>query len=153
MLRLFYALALSGILLSCNQPEKQQQTTDDKSTTADTSTTTTAAPEFTYDAAMEPTTVGAKFTKMLNDTLGIKLYEFTIKPGDSAAIHKHPDHVVYVLQGGKLNISFNNGPMQEMNLQTGTGFVSGSLSDYGKNIGKTTIKLVVADIYRPRGKQ
>jgi hypothetical protein len=39
-----------------------------------------------------------------------------------------------------------------MDLKTGTGFVSGPLSNAGKNIGNTSIKLLVTDIYRPRGK-
>jgi hypothetical protein len=84
--------------------------------------------------------------------LNMKMYEFTLKPGDSAAIHAHPDHTVYVLQGGKLSISFNSAAPQEMVLKTGDGFISPSLTDAGKNIGTTTIKLVVTDIYRPRVK-
>jgi hypothetical protein len=105
-----------------------------------------------YDPAMEATTVGAQFSKKLGDTLNMKMYEFTLEPGDSAANHTHPDHTVYVLQGGKLSISLNGGAPQEMVLITGTGFISGSLSDALKNIGTTTIKLVVTDIYRPRGR-
>ena len=109
-------------------------------------------PEFTYDAALEPLTAGSKYAKLLQDTLGIKMYEFTVKPGDSVALHKHPDHLVYVLQGGKVRISFNGGPGQEMEFKPGMGFISPALTDAGKNIGKTTLKLVVADIYRNRPK-
>jgi uncharacterized RmlC-like cupin family protein len=105
-----------------------------------------------YDPALDPLKVGAAFTKLLHDTLNIKMYEFTIKPGDSAALHAHPDHTVYVLQGGKALIYFNGGAPTEMNLVTGTGFISAGLTDAGKNIGNTTIKLLVTDIYRPRGK-
>jgi len=105
-----------------------------------------------YDPAMEPLTVRAQICKLLHDILGIKMYEFTLKPGDSAALHAHLDHTVYVLQGGKALISFNGTAPQEMELKTGMGFISPSLKDYGKNIGTTTIKLVVTDIYRPRAK-
>jgi hypothetical protein len=101
---------------------------------------------------MEPLTVGAQFSKKLADTLNVKMYEFTLKPGDSSAIHAHPDHAVYVLQGGKGLISFNGRPPEVMELKTGMGFVSGALTDAGKNIGTTTIKLLVVDIYRPRDK-
>ena len=55
-----------------------------------------------YDPAMEPLTVGAKFCKKLGDSLGVKLYEFTVEPGDSWGLHTHPDHAVYVLEGGKM---------------------------------------------------
>ena len=101
---------------------------------------------------MEPLTVGAKFSKKLSDTLGVKMYEFTMKPGDSASLHTHPDHAVYVLQGGKLAVTFQGMGRQIMDLKPGMGFVSGSLSDAGKNIGNTTVKLLIMDIYRPRGK-
>ena len=103
-----------------------------------------------YDPAMDPLTVGAKFSKKLADTLGIKMYEFTLNPGDSAELHAHPDHTVYVLQGGTLAVTFNKVDRRILELKPGDGFVSGSLSDAGKNIGTTTVKLLVTDIYRPR---
>ena len=85
---------------------------------------------------MEPLTVGATFTK---------------KPGDTAVMHAHPDHTVYVLQGGKLAVTFKGMGRQIMELKTVTGFISGSLSDALKNVGSTTVTLLVTDIYRPRG--
>lgn len=140
-------------ILSCNEPESSEaDTAAQDSVTATDSVTTTPADQFTYDAALEPLTVGAQFSKKLADTLGVKMYEFTVKPGDSAALHAHPDHLVYVLQGGTLLISMNGGAPQEMELKAGLGFVTGPLRDAGKNIGKTTMKLLVADIYRPRSK-
>ena len=138
------------ILSSCGETATTSEKKEMTSTTAVITSDTTAMP--VYDPAMEPLTVGAQFSKLLHDTLGIKLYEFTLKPGDSAALHAHPDHTVYVLQGGKALISFNGATPQEMELKAGMGFISPSVKDYGKNIGTTTIKLVVADIYRPRGK-
>ena len=146
----FLVLVSVLFLISCNGPATTSDK-NDKDTTQVVSTPEAASmPE--YDPAMEPLTVGAQFSKLLHDTLNIKMYEFTLKPGDSAALHAHPDHTVYVLQGGKASISFNGAAPQEMELKTGMGFISPSLKDYGKNIGTTTIKLVVTDIYRPRGK-
>jgi quercetin dioxygenase-like cupin family protein len=137
-------------LIGCNQSATTSEKNDKDTTAVVTSSETSTMPP--YDPAMEPLTVGAKFIKKLGDTLNMKMYEFTLKPGDSAAIHAHPDHTVYVLQGGKLSISFNSAAPQEMVLKTGDGFISPSLTDAGKNIGTTTIKLVVTDIYRPRVK-
>ncbi|HEV2832172.1 MAG TPA: cupin domain-containing protein [Hanamia sp.] len=137
-------------LIACNETgtTSEKNGTDTTSVIVNSDTSTIPA----YDPAMEPLTVGAKFIKKIADTLNMKMYEFTLKPGDSAAIHAHPDHTVYVLQGGKLLISINGAAPQEMELKTGTGFVSGSITDAGKNIGTTTIKLLVTDIYRPRVK-
>ncbi|HMT95559.1 MAG TPA: hypothetical protein PKC62_02645 [Ferruginibacter sp.] len=147
----FLTLISVLILISCKQPTTTSEK-HEKDTTQVASTAVDATSMPAYDPTMDPLTVGAKFSKLLQDTLGIKMYEFTLKPGDSAALHAHPDHTVYVLQGGKALISFNGAAPQEMELKTGMGFISPSLNDYGKNIGATTIKLLVTDIYRPRAK-
>jgi quercetin dioxygenase-like cupin family protein len=146
----FFVLISVLLLIGCNEPattsEKNVRDTAPVVTNSDTS----SIPG--YDPAMEPLTVGAAFSKKLGDTLNIKMYEFTLKPGDSAALHTHPDHAVYVLQGGKLAVTFQGMGRQVMDLKTGAGFISGPISDAGKNIGNTTVKLLVTDVYRPRGR-
>jgi hypothetical protein len=67
-------------------------------------------------------------------------------------MHTHPDHTFYVLQGGKLAVTFQGKGRQVLDLKPGMGAISGPLSDAGKNIGNTTIKLLINDIYRPRNK-
>lgn len=62
-----------------------------------------------YDPALDPWNVEAPFARRLGDTLGIKMYEVTLKPGDSVALHTHPDHTLYVVQGGKVSITTKNG--------------------------------------------
>jgi hypothetical protein len=102
---------------------------------------------------MEPLLVGAKYSKKLGDTLGVKMYEFTVEPGDSWGLHTHPDHAVYVLQGGKMALYIQElGKQDTLDFPTGMALISGPLSDSGRNVGNTTIKLLVADIYRPRTK-
>jgi hypothetical protein len=146
----FFVLISVLVFMGCNESattseKNNMDTTASVTNNADTST----MPE--YDPAMEPLTVGAQFSKKLADTLNMKMYEFTVKPGDSAALHTHPDHAVYVLQGGKLAVTFKGSGRQILDLKTGMGFISGSLSDAGKNIGNTTVKLLLVDVYRPRG--
>jgi hypothetical protein len=146
-----YALISVLFLLSCNQSATTSEKNDVDTTATTTSSDTSAMPA--YDPAMEPLTVGAKFSKKLGDTLGVKMYEFTVKPGDSWALHSHPDHAVYVLQGGKMALFIQAAGRQDtLTFPTGMGLINGPLSDSGKNIGNTTIKLLVTDIYRPRGK-
>ncbi len=106
-----------------------------------------------YDSSMDAFTLGGPSIKKLADSLGIKLFITTLKPGDTATLHSHPDHAVYVLEGGEIAVSFQGGPRTIMKLQKGAGFVSGPLSDAAKNTGKTTVKLLIAHVYRPRPKQ
>jgi len=141
------------IIAACNNAPTSTDTTNTDTATKTTATVasgdTTIQPE--YDPAKDGLLVGAQFAKKLADTLNVKMYEFTLKPGDSATLHSHPDHTVYVSQGGKLAVYFGGTKRVVMDLPTGGALVGGPLSDAAKNIGKTTIKLVVTDMYRPRG--
>ena len=106
-----------------------------------------------YDPTMDPLTVGAQMSKKLADTLGVKMYEFTAKPGESWGLHTHPDHTVYMLQGGKMALYMREAGRQDtLTLPPGIALVSAPLTDSGRNIGNTTIKMLVTDIYRPRSK-
>jgi hypothetical protein len=106
-----------------------------------------------YDPAMDPVTTGGQMIKQMGDSLGVKMYEFTVKPGESWGLHTHPDHTVYVLQGGKMALYMREAGRQDtLTFPTGMALVSGPLSDSGKNIGNTTIKMLVTDMYRPRAK-
>ena len=147
----FFVLISVLFLISCNQSATTSDKNDMDTTTVATNGDASSMPA--YDPAMEPLTVGAKFSKKLGDTLGIKMYEFTVKPGDSWALHTHPDHIVYVLQGGKMALFIQAAGKQDtLTFPTGMALISGPLSDSGKNIGSTTIKLLVSDVYRPRSK-
>ncbi len=103
-----------------------------------------------YDPAMDLALTGGDSIEMLGDSLGIKMYIGSIAPGDSVAWHYHPDHTVYVLEGGTLAVYFEGAEKQIMELPDGIGFISPPLSDAAVNIGNTTIKLLTHDIYRPR---
>ena len=140
------------LLTSCNETP----TTTSEKSTADTAQVTTnkeVNPVPDYDPAMDSYVLGGKFIKKLGDTLGIKMYEFSAKPGESFALHSHPDHTAYVIQGGKVALYIKAiGRQDTLDFPTGMALISGPVSDSGKNIGKTIIRMVVTDIYRPRSK-
>ncbi len=138
---IFLTLFMAVIIFSCNSENKSDESVAPEAQTA-------SMPA--YDPEMDPIKVEAKFIKLLSDTLNVKLYEFAFNPGDSVEIHTHPDNVIYVLEGGTINIKPKDGEEQAVEFKTGTGFVSGSGTHWGWNSGKTTVRLLVADIYRPR---
>ena len=102
------------------------------------------------DPALDPLVVGKEFSKVFSDTLNVQMYEMTMKPGDSIGLHQHLDHSAYVLEGGTLMLYINGTEAVEMELVSGVGFVSGPLTDAAKNVGETTIKLLLTEIHRPR---
>ena len=108
--------------------------------------------KFKYQKSLDPLIAGESFVdQIFVDTLLVQMYKTTIKPGDSASLHQHPDHTVYVLKGGTLRLSFNGGDPIEMEFQEGAGFMSGPASDYAVNIGDTEVSFLMHEIYRPRG--
>jgi hypothetical protein len=147
----FFVVISVFFMIGCNEPATNSEKNEMDTTSVVTKSDTSSMPA--YDPAMEPLTVGAQFAKKLHDTLGIKMYEFTVKSGDSWVLHTHPDHTVYVLQGGTFAL-YNKatGKQDTLTFPTGMGLISGPLTDSGKNIGKTAIKFLVSDIYRPRNK-
>ncbi len=131
-------------IMACNEQPKKDETA--KTDVSKSETTSLPA----YDPAMDPIKVEAAFNKVLADTLNVKLHEVTLNPGDSADMHTHPDFTLYILQGGTLKIYPKGGEPQVLELKTGMGFIFPTVTHSGKNIGTTTIKLLVSDIYRPR---
>jgi len=140
------------LLISCN--ESPTSTTEKVAVdTVQVATDKKVSPVPEYDPAMDSYVLGGKAIKKLGDTLGVKVYEFTAKPGETWALHSHPDHTAYILQGGKVALYIKAlGRQDTLDFPTGMTLISGPLSDSGKNIGKSTIKMVVTDIYRPRSK-
>jgi quercetin dioxygenase-like cupin family protein len=144
----FFALTSILFLTGCNESTTTSEKMDKDSTTAVTNSDTSSMPS--YDPAMDPLTVEAPFARKLGDSLNIKMYEVTLKPGDSVALHTHPDHTLFVVQGGKVIITPQGGEGQELDLKTGMGMIMATQTHSGKNIGNTTVKLLVSDVYRPR---
>lgn len=144
-------LSSALFLVCCNEPATTPGNNDKVSTPEPGNQDTTSAPA--YDPAMDSYNLGGDALKKLGDTLGVKMYEFTAKPGDSWALHSHPDHTAYILEGGTAALFMSTtGRQDTITFPTGMALVNGPLSDSGKNIGKTTIRFLVTDIYRPRNK-
>jgi len=149
-----YSLVATFVLFlfGCSDNATSSESNENDTTSVLTSNKDTATMP-AYDPAMDPLTTGGEMIKKMSDTLGVKMYEFTVKPGQSWGVHTHPDHTVYVLQGGKMALYMGEAGKQDtLTFPTGMALVSGPLTDSGRNIGNTTIKMLVTDIYRPRGK-
>lgn len=145
------ALIAGLFLIGCNEPA----TTISEKKDIDTATVLANNDDSqmpAYDPTMDPYLTGGEAVQKIKDTLGIKMYIATLKPGDSAMLHSHPDHTVYILEGGKLAVTFKGMGRMIMDVKAGDAIVNGPLSDAAKNVGTTNIKMLCHDIYRPRAK-
>jgi len=75
----------------------------------------------------------------------VRVLKVTFKPGDAAKMHHHPQHVVYVLKGGKLKLT-SEGKTQELDLKEGSAVFLDAQNHEATNIGNTMIDLLVVEL-------
>ena len=84
----FFVLISILFLTGCNESKTASEKND--MDTAATVTNNDKSDMPAYDATMDPLKVEGAFAKKLGDTLNIKMYELTLKPGDSAPARSSP---------------------------------------------------------------
>jgi quercetin dioxygenase-like cupin family protein len=94
----------------------------------------------------DPLDVGPNIYKKVFENQAVRIFEVTFKPGDKIGIHKHPDHVVYVVSPGKLKVTGAEGPAQELDLKQGTAVYLPAQAHSAENIGTTEIKVAVFEL-------
>ena len=94
---------------------------------------------------MDALSAASNVYKLLNENDKVRVLQVTFKPGDIAKMHHHPDHVAYALKGGTMSLT-SEGKTQEMEIKTGTAMFLDAQDHEAKNIGKTTIDLIVVEL-------
>src|SRR5258706_7086206 len=132
-----FALAISLSLLACKPSAKQ----DESAGKSDTAVAEVPQPP-SMDAAM----VAPDLYKVAKDTMGIRVLEVTYKPGDSSALHNHPDYVLYVIDGGKAQMTAKDGSMKMNELKSGMIAINGAGTHSVKNTGTTTMRAILVEV-------
>jgi quercetin dioxygenase-like cupin family protein len=141
----------SSVLLGCNSETKPADTeTSDTATNASTPASTETPPQPAFDNARGVTVISPKLYQQLADTLNIRMIEGTYKPGDSSIMHAHPDFALYVLEGSMVELTGTDGSKQNVEFKKGMAVVMPAATHSAKNIGKSTLKLIVVEVNRPR---
>jgi len=86
------------------------------------------------------------YKKVVLDNEKVRMIQVEFAPGDIAPWHHHPNHVVYVLNGGKLEITDKGKETKAMDLNEGDAMYMPAVTHMAKNVGTTTIKLLVTEI-------
>jgi quercetin dioxygenase-like cupin family protein len=97
--------------------------------------------------AQDPTKAASNVYKKVvleNDQVRVLQVEFA--PGETAPWHQHPDHVVYALTAGKLEITDKGKPANVVDLKAGDAVYMPAVTHMAKNIGTSTVKLVVTEL-------
>lgn len=143
------AISISLTFIACKDSGEKSGETETTDTTGyvKTDTAQPAEQSMTIDAV----NVAPNLYKVAADTLGIRVLEVTYKPGDSSALHSHPDNAVYVINSGTTEFTGKDGKKNVVEFKPGMTSVGPEESHSVKNIGKTTLKGLLVEVNRPKG--
>ncbi len=102
------------------------------------------------DPAMDPIKVGPNIYKLVFENDRTRAMEVSFKPGESIAMHSHPDHFAYALNDGSLKITGPDGKAVDVSAKTGQLFWMDAQSHAAVNTGKTTFRLLVVEFKEPK---
>ncbi len=86
-----------------------------------------------------------KYTKLFENER-VRVAEVRIKSGESIPMHSHPDHFVYVISGGTVNLSHPDGTSADVALAPGQVLWIPAESHATVNTGSTEVRLVVSEL-------
>ena len=97
--------------------------------------------------AQDPLKVAPNVSKKVlleNDQVRVLYVEY--KAGETTPWHSHPNHVVYALTDGKIEITDKDKPANVIELKAGEAVFMPAVTHMVKNMGSTTLKLVVTEM-------
>jgi quercetin dioxygenase-like cupin family protein len=139
------AMAISFFFVACNNQDKKTESAGKDSTATTTTMTDTTAQNQDMDAAK----VAPGLYTVVKDTMGIRVLNILYKPGDSSAMHSHPDNALYVIDGGKAEFTNKDGSKQVLDMKSGMAAIGGAETHSVKNVGTTTLKAILVEVNRP----
>lgn len=137
--RIMLAICISASLIACQDKGKEEATTTENSTSTQSTPAT---------AESDAVKVAPNVYKVVADTLGIRMLEVNVSPGDSVPMHHHPDNALYVAQGGTLTFYGKDGSKMETTLPTGATMIRPDEWHAGKNTGNNPVKAILFEINR-----
>ena len=98
-------------------------------------------------SAQDPVKAAANvYKKVLLDNDQVRVLQVEFAPGDVAPWHQHPNHVIYALNDGKLEITDKGKPASVLEIKAGDTMYLAAVTHMAKNVGTTTLKLVVTEL-------
>lgn len=102
--------------------------------------------------AQDPAVVAPDIYKCTFENEHARLCEVTFKPGAKIASHSHPDHMIYVLQPGKLRISDDGtGKSEDVDFTMGQTVWLPAVTHHGENLSDTELKALVIEFKDRKG--
>ena len=97
--------------------------------------------------AQDPTKVSSDiYRKVVLENEKVRVIEVEYAPGVESAYHSHPAHVAYFLTNGKMEMTTKGEKPVVMDVVAGQAVYMPEVTHKGKNVGNTTIKLVIVEL-------
>jgi quercetin dioxygenase-like cupin family protein len=138
------ALVISLVFIACKNAEEKTDTSTETAASTETKTETTP-----QNQDVDAVKAAPGLYTVAKDTMGIRVLMVDYKPGDSSAMHSHPDNALYVIDGGKGEFTAKDGSKQAVEFKSGMTRIDGPETHSVKNIGTTTLKAVLVEVNRP----
>lgn len=94
----------------------------------------------------DPIKVAPNLYKVLFENERVRVMQVTFKPGEKIGKHSHPDHYVYVAEGGTLTISKPDGSSSDAMVKPGDVLWISAETHWAQNTGKTNVRLIVNEL-------
>jgi len=104
---------------------------------------------------LDPLIAAPGFHKLVVENEKVRVLDVQVKPGEFEPLHKHPQSVIVILQGGKVRFGLPDGSNQEVSFsatadsgeqQPPQVFWTGPEIHSVKNIGNTAVRLIRVEI-------
>jgi quercetin dioxygenase-like cupin family protein len=97
--------------------------------------------------SQDPAAIAPKnYKKVLLENDNVRVLQFEMAPKDVIPWHTHPNHVIYALSSGKIEITDKGKEPVIMDVKAGDAVFIPAVTHMARNIGTTTIKLVITEI-------
>lgn len=101
--------------------------------------------------ADDPVKVAPTNYKVLVENERVRVLDVNVKAGETIPFHSHPDYAIYVVEGGTgrfFSAPGDTGVAVEM--KAGTAMWHDAETHSVKNVGKTTVHVVVTELKEPK---
>jgi beta-alanine degradation protein BauB len=85
-------------------------------------------------------------SKLIMENDSVRVFDVRFKPGEKAAMHSHPDHLMYIFNDGKIKLMHSTGKPQIVDLKAGQAIWMDATSHAAENLGKTDVHMLVVEL-------
>jgi beta-alanine degradation protein BauB len=96
--------------------------------------------------AADPVQVASNVYTILFENERVRLLEARMAPGDSSAIHGHPDYVIHNINEGKVRFSSPSGETEEIELPAGATMWRSAEEHATENVGTAEVRALLFEL-------